>query len=107
MNHSLRKINSKIIVNSLHEFIQLISKMDDDYFEQTFLKTKSKYLKDMALLFEQIENDFHYVFILKQKTHIFQLQWKETVLQAHLDLLSSNLPKSYLKQTFGKQLQAM
>ena len=106
MNHSLRKINIKVIVNSIHEFIQLISKMDDDYFEHTFLKTKSKYLKDMVLLFEQIENDFHYVFILKQKTHIFQLQWKETVLQAHLDLLSTNIPESYLKK-IGKQLQVI
>ena len=99
MNHSLRKINSKIIVNSLHEFIQLISKMDFDYFEHTFHKTKKNYLKDMTLLFEQIENDFHYVFILKQKTHSFQLQWKESVLQAHLDLILPNLPLSYLKQS--------
>ena len=107
MNHSLRIINKEIDVKSIHEFIQLISKLDVDYFEKTFYRTKRKYLKDMVLLFEQIENDFHYVFILKQKTHVFQLQWKETVLLAHLDLLSPNLPESYLKQTFGKHLQAI
>ena len=107
MDHSLRIINNEIAVKSIHEFIQLISKMDIDYFEYTFHKTKRKYLKDMVLLFEQIENDFHYVFILKQKTHVFQLQWTESVLQAHLDLLLPNLPESYLKQTLGGHLQAM
>ena len=97
MNHSLKKINSKVTVNSLHEFIQLISKMDVNYFENTFYKPKKKFLKDMALLFEQIENDFHYVFILKQNTYLLQLKWKESVLKAHLDLLIPSLPKRYLK----------
>jgi len=47
------------------------------------------------------------IFILKQKTHVFQLQWKEIVLLVHLDLLSPNLPESYLTQTYGKHLQAI
>jgi hypothetical protein len=94
-------------VKSLQEFIKLIGKLDVDYFENTFHKSKKKYLEDLSLLFEQIENDFHYVYILKQKTHVFQLQWKESVLKAHLDLLIPNLPSSYLKQSLTTQLQAI
>ena len=107
MNHSLRKINNKITIKSLHEFIQLIGEMDGDYFELTFHKKKAKYLEDLTMLFEQIENDFHYVYILKQTTHVFQLQWKESVLKAHLDLLMPNIPHSYLRNPLVAQLQAI
>ncbi len=107
MNHTLRKINNKISVKSLKEFIQLLSKIDTSYFERTFHKSKGKYLNDIQLLFEQIESDFHYVYVLKQGTHIFQLQWKESVLKAHLDLLVPNLPSSYLRCSVIFQYQAI
>lgn len=94
-------------MKSLNEFIKLIGKMDVEYFEITFHKTRKKYLQDLAMLFEQIENDFHYVYILKRNTHVFQLQWKESVLKAHLDLLMPNIPSSYLKKPLVAQLQAI
>jgi hypothetical protein len=107
MRHSLRKIRESINVNTLEEFAQLLTKMETTYFENTFHKTQAKYLGDIQLLFQQLEDDFHYVHILKQKTHTFQLQWKESVLKAHLDLLIPNLPYSYLKQPTVSHLKVV
>lgn len=107
MNYALKKINSQVSVESVKTFMQLLSKLDSNYFENNFYKSKTKYLEDMQLLFEQIQSDYHYVYVLKRKTHVFQLQWKESVLKAHLDLLIPNIPVKYIVTSAVVRLEAI
>lgn len=96
MKNTFGKISSLIQVKSNAEFFTLLKKIDSTFYEQTFHKSKNNYLQDIRNLLSQLEEDFHYVYILKRKSHVFQLQWKESVLAAHLNLITLQLPEKYL-----------
>jgi len=92
MKHSLSKVKQSIHVDSLREFGQLLSSIPYDFFHQEFQKSKPEYIENIFRLFHQIDDDFHFVWVLKQDKYAFQLSWKESVLKAHLDLLILQIP---------------
>lgn len=96
MNHSFRKIREYINVNSTEEFGDVLNSLSPRFFDDHFGKTKSDYLLLIERLLLQIDQDFHYVWILKQEKYAFQLRWKESVLKAHLDLLMKIIPNDFL-----------
>tara|TARA_Y100000589_G_scaffold135278_1_gene129467 strand:- start:181 stop:486 length:306 start_codon:yes stop_codon:yes gene_type:complete len=87
MKYSLSKIKQSIEVESMEEFNTLLADIPPYFFKKQFQKSKRDYLKNLFRLFDQIDHDFHFVYILKQEKYAFQLRWKEDVLKAHLDLL--------------------
>lgn len=92
MEHSLSKVKQYIHVDSLREFGQLLSAIPSVFYHQQFQKSKSEYIENMYRLFHQIDDDFHFVWVLKQEKYAFQLRWKESVLKAHLNLLVPQIP---------------
>jgi len=92
MKYSFSKIKQSIQVESIEEFNSILSNIPSVFFNQQFQKSKAEYLNNLSRLFDQIDHDFHFVYILKQEKYTFQLRWKETVLKAHLDLLISEIP---------------
>ena len=92
MEHSLSKIKESIHVDSLREFSQVLSNIPSGFFYQKFQKSKSEYIENIYRLFRQIDDDFHFVWVLKQEKYAFQLRWKESVLKAHLNLLILQIP---------------
>ncbi|MBI34752.1 MAG: hypothetical protein CMP67_05235 [Flavobacteriales bacterium] len=92
MNYSLSKIKQLIKVDSLEELSLILSNIPSSFYNQKFQKSKSVYLENMKRLFNQINQDFHFVYLLKQEKYAFQLRWKESVLEAHIDLLISEIP---------------
>jgi hypothetical protein len=92
MEHSLSKVKQVIQIDSLNEFGQLLSAIPSVFYHQQFQKSKSEYIGNMHRLFHQIDDDFHFVWVLKQEKYAFQLRWKESVLKAHLDLLVPQIP---------------
>ena len=87
MKYSFSKIKQSIQVESMEEFNALLSNIPAVFFNKQFQKSKSECLDNLFRLFDQIDHDFHFVYILKQEKYSFQLRWKESVLKAHLDLL--------------------
>lgn len=95
MTHSFRKIREYINVKSTEEFSEVLTSLSPRFFNDEFSKTKSAYLVDFKRLLQQVDQDFHYVWVLKQEKYAFQLRWKESVLKAHLDLLLKMIPAEY------------
>ena len=87
MKYSFSKIKQSIQVESIEEFKALLANIPSEFFNKQFQKSKLDYLDNLFRLFDQIDHDFHFVYILKQEKYAFQLRWKESVLKAHLDLL--------------------
>ena len=96
MTHSFRKIREYINVKSMEEFSEVLTSLSPRFFNEKFDKSKLVYLKEFKRLLDQVDQDFHYVWVLKQNKYAFQLRWKESVLKAHLDLIINNIPKDYL-----------
>ena len=92
MRYSLSKIKETIQVESMEEFNAILSKIPSVFFYKQFQKSKSECLDNLSRLLDQIDHDFHFVYILKQEKYNFQLHWKESVLRAHLDLLIPKVP---------------
>ena len=92
MKYSFSKIRQSVQVKSIEEFNSILSNIPSVFFIQQFQKSKPEYLNNLARLFDQIDHDFHFVYILKQEKYAFQLRWKESVLKAHLDLLIPEIP---------------
>ncbi len=92
MKYSFSKIKQSIQVESMEEFNAILSKIPSVFFYKQFQKSKSECLDNLSRLFDQIDHDFHFVYILKQEKYTFQLRWKESVLKAHLDLLIPKVP---------------
>ncbi len=91
MKYSIRKIKEQLGVQDLSDFRSVINSISESFFESHFYKSKSAYCEEILRLFDQIDNDYHFVCVLKQEKYVFQLQWKENVLKAHLDLLKQGL----------------
>lgn len=96
MTYSFRKIKEFFNFQTMEEFNGVLNQITPQFFYTQFEKTKSEYLNDLVRLFEQIDNDFHFVWVLKQEKYAFQLRWKENVLKAHLDLLLEKVPQEFL-----------
>jgi len=99
MKYSIRKIKEQLGVKDLSDFKGLINSISESFFESHFYKSKSTYFEDILRLFDQIDNDYHFVWVLKQEKYVFQLQWKENVLKAHLDLLKQGITSN---RDFGR-----
>jgi hypothetical protein len=96
MRHSFSKIRQIIKVESIEELNSILSEIPPIFFNRQFQKSKWEYLDNLFRLFDQIDNDFHFVYVLKQEKYTFQLRWKESVLNAHLDLLLVQIPDHLL-----------
>ena len=96
MTYSFSKIRELVNVKNIGEFKALLNQISPTFFDNRFEKTKSEYIKYLSRLFKQIDNDFHFVKILKQDTYTFQLRREEIVLKAHLDLLIEELPYEFI-----------
>ena len=96
MTYSFSKIREYINVKTVEEFKAIVGELTPHFFNKQFEKSKGEYLDDLIRLFEQIDNDYHFVWVLKQEKYAFQLRWKESVLKAHLDLILSEVPKKLL-----------
>lgn len=96
MTYSFSKIREHINVKTIEEFKAVLKTVTPQFFNKQFEKSKSEYINDMLRLFKQIDNDFHYVWVLKQEKYAFQLKWKESVLKAHLDLLLQQVPHEFV-----------
>lgn len=92
MTYSFSKIRECIDVQSIEEFKSLLQKVTPHFFKVKFEKSKKEYVEEIYRLFEQIDSDFHFVWVLKQEKYAFQLRWKESVLRAHLSLLLEVFP---------------
>ena len=92
MKYSFSKIRQRIQVETIGDLNTVLCHIPSSFFNQQFQKTKSEYLDSLFRLFEQIDSDFHFVYILKQEKYTFQLHWKESVLKAHLDLIVTQIP---------------
>ena len=101
MTYSNNKLKDYINVKSTNEFFCLLEDVPPLFFNTQFDKSKSTYLSDIARLFNQIDNDFHYVHVLKQEKYLFQLKWKESVLKAHVELLLPQFPEQILIKKAG------
>ena len=95
MAYSFSKIKEFIHVNSVDDFISLLHGVSPKFFNEKFEKSKNEYLIDINRLFEQLDEYFHFVWVLKQEKYVFQLKWKEIVLKAHMELLMEQIPHSY------------
>lgn len=96
MTYSFSKIRERMNVKSIEEFTFVLNEITPQFFYSQFEKSKTEYLNDMKRLFKQIDNDFHFVWVLKQEKYAFQLKWKESVLKAHLDLLLGQVSDDFL-----------
>lgn len=95
MTYSFNKIKEHINIESLKDFNSILQGIPPHFFNIKFEKSKNEYLVYIARLFEQIDNDFHFVWVLKQDKYAFQLRWKESVLNAHFEVLMEQIPLSY------------
>lgn len=97
MNYAYIRLNEIIKVATTDQFFEQLSSLDYLFFETTFFKSKAEYITEINRLLDQINNDYHYVAVLKQEKYRFQLNWKETVLAAHLRLLLPHFGKNELQ----------
>jgi succinate dehydrogenase flavin-adding protein (antitoxin of CptAB toxin-antitoxin module) len=95
MTYSFNKIREYINIQSLDDFNSILKGISPSFFSKKFEKSKNECLDDIKRLLEQIDHDFHFVWILKQEKYAFQLQWKESVLKAHVEVLMEQIPISY------------
>lgn len=101
MTYSNSKLKNYINVRSINEFFSLLEDISPSFFVAQFAKSKASYLSDITRLVTQIDNDFHYVYFLKQEKYLFQLKWKESVFKAHVELLLPQFPKQVLIKKVG------
>ena len=67
MTYSNSKLKNYINVRSINEFFSLLEDISPSFFVAQFAKSKASYLSDITRLVTQIDNDFHYVYFLKQE----------------------------------------
>ena len=101
MTYSNSKLKNYINVRSINEFFSLLEDISPSFFVAQFAKSKASYLSDITRLVTQIDNDFHYVYFLKQEKYLFQLKWEESVFKAHIELLLPQFPKQVLIKKVG------
>ena len=101
MTYSNSKLKNYINVRSINEFLSLLEDISPSFFVAHFANSKASYLSDITRLVTQIDNDFHYVYFLKQEKYLFQLKWKESVFKAHIELLLPQFPKQVLIKKVG------
>lgn len=85
MTYAEKVLQNEFGFKSLNEFLDVIDGLLSHSFYSIFFKSKGEYQKSMKRLIAQINNDFHYVYYLKQQKMQFQLNWKLKVLKAHVE----------------------
>lgn len=97
MNYAYIRLNEIVKVTTINQFFEQLNALDHLFFETTFFKSKAEYVAEISRLLDQINNDYHFVAVLKQEKYRFQLNWKESVLKAHLQLLLPRFAKNALQ----------
>lgn len=91
MSHAERILLNRTGVRTLQGLLESLKNLDESFFEIHFEKVKHSYLQEIQRLFNQVNNDYHFVYYLKRQEFEFQLKWKESVLIGHLNVLEPRL----------------
>lgn len=94
MSHAERILLNRTGIRTLQGLLESLKKLDESFFEIRFEKAKDSYLKEVQRLFDQVNNDYHFVYYLKRQEFEFQLKWKESVLIGHLNILITEVNPS-------------